>query len=483
MKHEILLEETETPEQFLSLLYLRYPYDIEEKMVTTLLEKDTFPHPALLQFIAYYADFPKYRMANEISNPIDALCAKMSFLYQQNKSTLHTYVFRFDAILNIQSFQIKSPYAHLCLAQIPFLTQVNLQTLPTLTMDHAYHEATIEKSKQFLYKDISIDAKNYVAISIQINDKHGFIYVPKNQIGVAIGITLLYEVVEPSTEVDFIVLYGLSSHEDSYAYYFDETNQIYTGLVSGIRYHHFIYVMKMITTLYNAICIDKNDLPVHACMLIPQLDGKKYGIVIMGDDHSGKSEVSEMIRAFCELHHIPCTCVFEDCGTFHFLDNDLSATGMQIGACVSIHGFDKQRIFHKMPGCAFLKCNHEITHILFPFTSFKETCQFHKVHAFYYLNHKKKGEGIRKIENLEEAKQLFIAEDQRVEKKACSYFCNRLGCEQQKKQVKILIDQYFNVMMINDIQLGELCIHHFHHKRKQYIQQLFNIWRQRAKDI
>ena len=39
MKHEILLEEACTAEKFLSYLYHQYPYDIEEKMVFSLLEK------------------------------------------------------------------------------------------------------------------------------------------------------------------------------------------------------------------------------------------------------------------------------------------------------------------------------------------------------------------------------------------------------------------------------------------------------------
>ena len=40
MKHEILLEEACTAKKFLSYLYHQYPYDIEEKMVFSLLEND-----------------------------------------------------------------------------------------------------------------------------------------------------------------------------------------------------------------------------------------------------------------------------------------------------------------------------------------------------------------------------------------------------------------------------------------------------------
>lgn len=482
MKPEILLCEEQSTEAFLALLYQFYPYDIEEKMVLTLLEKDTFPHPALLQFIEYYASISKYRLVNETPSPsINQLCAKMSALYQTNKNALHTYVFQFDASLCIQSFQIKSPYAHLCFAQIPFLTKIYLHTIPIFTMESKYKETEIVQSRLFPYKDISIDAHDYIAISIQIDDKHGFIYIPKNQIGIAISLATIYEIVPPPTEIDFIVLYGLSSHDESYSYFFDETNQIYTGLISGHHYQHFIYVMKMITTLYNAICIEKNDLPIHACMLTLRIGKHPFGIVIMGDTFSGKSEVCESIRYGCERLHIATTCVFEDCGTLHYLDNDLSATGIQIGACVSIQGLPKQRIFSKMPGCIFLQYKHKITHVLFPFASFEDTCQFHRVHALYYLNPSHDHFEARNIHQLEKAKQFFMKGMHSLE------FCDPYGgihvrCEQQKKQLKSLIDSYLNLIMINEIQLGEIRYNKLDQEKDKFLSGLLKSWIQQAKE-
>lgn len=458
MKHEILLEKDCSAEEFLSLLYQQYPYDIERKMVFTLLDKDTYPHPALLKFISYFAQFPKYRISTfQQDQDIDSLCARMSQLIQNNKTTLHTYVFHFDASIQITPYKVKSPYAHLCLTTIPFISNIQLHTIPILSMSSPYSDRIITKSKSFLFKDISIDANAYYAISIQISDKRGIIYFPRDQIGIGIAISMLYEVVPPSTDIDFLLLYGLSTHTQCLSYYFDETNQLYIGLVAGNCFAHFKYVMQMITTLYNAICIEKSDLPVQACMLEIENEKQKYGVLLMGDEHTGKSELCDNLRTYCKTHQIPCTCVFESCGTLHYLDNEICATGMQIGACVSIHGLSKESIFKKIPACAFLKNNNVITHMLFPFTSIKETMKFHKVHALFYLNNVDKQSGCRKINDLTEAKQLFVQDcPKKTKSKKAAFFCNRLGCEQQKHEVSLLIDHYFNIMMINDLYLGEI---------------------------
>lgn len=474
MKHEILLEEACTPKQFLALLYQLYPYDIEQQMVYTLLDKDTYPHPALLKFIAYFAQFPKYRVSTNVQeNSIDILCANMSRLFQNNKNTLHTYVFHFDATLQIMPYKMKSPYAHLRLANIPFISIIQLHMIPILSMNHDYIEHPINKSNTFIFKDISIDANAFYALSIKVSDKHGIVYVPRDQIGIAIAISSIYEVVPPATEIDFLLLYGLHSHEETLTYYFDETNQLYIGLIAGNPFYHFVYVMQMITTLYNAICIDKSDLPIHACMLQIGSGETQRGILLAGNDCTGKSEVCDCLRTYCETHQIPCTCVFENCGTLHFLDNEISATGIQIGACVSIHGLSKESIFQKLPVCAFLKSDQTITHILFPFTSFKETTKFHKVHSMVYLNRKDIKKGYRVIKQLEEAKHIFMQEIHSL--KSSDLTPHEKLDNSISKQHKNLIDHYFNIMMINDLNLGEIYIRNKRYRLGKCLQDIMKL--------
>lgn len=456
MKHEILLEEACTAEKFLSYLYHQYPYDIEEKMVFSLLEKDPYPHPALLNFIDYYAAFPKYRIGDEHHEQLDPLCAAMSRLYQSNKSALHLHAFQFDADVHIRSYKITSPYAHLCLNKIPFLSGIHLHTLPILSMDQPYIPTEIVKSDSFLYKNISIDADDFIAVSIRISDMHGIVYVPKTQMGIAIAICMIYENVPPATDADFILLYGLAAQEETYAYYFDSTNGIYIGLIAGQQYHHFQYVMQMITVLYNAICIEKKDLPIQACMLNIHRDDGDKGIVIIADEQSGKSELCDALRMCCDQMHISCDCIFENCGILHFLDNDISATGIQIGACVSIFGLPKERILQMLPFCALLKHRDEVTHILFPFTSWKETCRFHKVHACFYLSRHKMEKSYRMIHQLSEAQQLFLKE--------------RVPYEDAMQE---LIHQFLTVMMINDIPIHELSMPHL--RKKKYLQQFIQL--------
>lgn len=460
---EILLEGC-SPASFLNHLYQQYPYDIEEKMVLTLLEKDPYPYPALLDFIAYYAKLSKYCLWVEDSyDKLTSLCRKMSQLYQDNKSTLHLYEFHIDAFLKIKPYKIKSPYAHLCFGEIPFLVETYLHTLPILQMKEPYIAKTIKKSDSFLFKDISIDASAYLAVSIIIRDKHGIIYVPKTQIGILIALSIVYEVSLPTTDLDFIVLYGLSSHEDTYSCYFDATNQIYIGLIAGKCFHNFMYVKQMIATLYTSICLKKQDLAISACMLTMNFHGYPFGVIMMGSDTDGKSEICDALRKLCKQRHIPCKCIFDECGILHFLDNDISATGMQIGACIAMRDLPKENLFDMLPNCAFLQHEQQMTHIVFHYTSWKETCDFHKVHAFYYISHHKQKETIQTIEQLPYAKELFYKKQHVLN-----------DDPKQQEEIQELISQYFDIMMINDIPLGEISSSYM--KKHHHLQELLDTW-------
>lgn len=458
MPYELSFDQDTTPRNYLKKLLEVYPYDIEAKIVYSLLEKDTYPHPSLLAFLAYFSKFTKYKFQSGKELDLNKLFQKMSSLKQRNKAILHTHQFYFDATFLIKQHKVKLPYAQLPLQQIPFIDKILLHTTQDLVMEHPYKQEVIQKSNTYIYKNISIDPNDFFALSMQIADKFGIVYIPRKELRMAIAISILYEICVPSKSIDFILLYGVASTCHSITYYFDETNQLYIGLISGVKkYHHFLYIKDMLTTLYNSICIEKRDLPIHGGMLSIIRDKKEYGVILMGEAQTGKSEILDSLKQACEKQTISYRSIFDDAGILHYLDNDISATGTQIGACIGVRDFLQERIFQQLSSLAMLSYNHSTTHILLPFSDHATTCKFHKVNEIIYLdNHSLKLE-YHTIANLATAKEIFkIGTYKQNGKLKQSFFCNAFGCLQQYDVVSTLIDEFFNLMFINNLPLSVL---------------------------
>ncbi len=461
MAYEITMHNDISSKEFLLFLLAVYPYDIEQKLVLTLLHEHPQANASLLRFLEYFAHYPKFHLITKTAkkNTLSSLFTNMSLAFQTNKTNLHTHLFQFDATIFMKQYPIKTPYAHLPLDQIPFLDKLHLHTVPILPMSASYQPLPIIKSQHFLYRNLSIDAQNFFAVSIRICDKNGIVYVPKDQLRIGVALASLYEITPPSAKIDFYLLYGIAHQETTYAYYYDKTNDVYIGLISGSStLHHFAYLKDMITTLYNSLCIEKHDLPVHGSMLQLHCHEKTIGLLLIGESGTGKSEIMDALTYVCDKNRITYTKVFDDSGILHYLDNDVYATGTQIGAYVSIDDLPKQHVYENLASSVFLKVDKQTTHILLPYTTFTQTCKFHKVDGMIYLNNYEKKKGIQHLHDLKEAKELFKNGCYRTKlhKLQTSFFCNPYGCIQQQDTLEPLIDDFLNLMLINNKKLAIL---------------------------
>ena len=134
-------------------------------------------------------------------------------------------------------------------------------------------------------------------MSIAIADKKGIVYLSRECVQLGVCLAALYPLTALSLQQDFILIFALASAKDQACYYYDETNQITIGLVSGTpRMHHIRYLKDMLQTLYNAICMEKHDLPIHASMLQMQAGDTKKGLVFAGESGTGKDVFAQAIH-------------------------------------------------------------------------------------------------------------------------------------------------------------------------------------------
>lgn len=462
LKTTLLFNEELTSKEYLRILLKSYPYDIEEAMVYSLLSKTTYPHPVLLSFIAYFQSIQKYRICNKykpLPFALSHLFDKMSSLSQKNASVLHTHHYAFNATFFIQHHTFSHPYAHLPFNKIAFLDKIHIHSIPLLHMPNRMHEVPIIKQTTFIFRDISMDASCFFALSIQIVDKQGILYLPKDCLSLAICIASMYSLCGPSVQQDFILIFGLSDKTNKREYYFDETNELFIGLVCGdSSMHHFQYLKDMILTLYNSICLCKHDLPLHASMIEMTINKHTYGLVFAGESGTGKSEMLFALLHLCHANDISCTPLYDDHGTLHYLDNEIVSTGGEISSFKAIHTIKKQDIFYDFSSSIFLQEDSGFLYQITPLITHKQSLEFHKITHIFYLDTTTRKKGYQRIATLKECQEVFLHGRYRNTNGiiTSSFFFNSLGPTQQQCQTTSLVNDFFTILYVQDIPIYTL---------------------------
>lgn len=457
MKKELQFWGVMNAKLYLTEMLNAYPYDIEERMVYSLLEPNPYPHPMLITFTRYFQTIFKLHIVTEDQqddSSLQRLYKQMCSLAQYDPSLVFLHQYAFDVTYVLQTYELTHPYAHLPLANIAFLTNVQVHTIPVITMPLREEVLIIKRSSSFIYKSISMNPSSFIGICIRIEDKYGIIFISIECLAFAACIGALYTITLPASSYDFMLIYALRDATNQCSYYYDETNELYIGLVCGDeRIHHFVYLKEMIFTLYNSICIEKQDLPMHASMLEMQTT-KNFGIVFAGDTDSGKSEMMDaMIRLF-HVQSIPYQALYDDCGIFHYLDNAIVSTGSEIAACKKITHSSIVNVFHQLHQSIFLKEASDICWQITPLTTHMATLAFHNVHCLCYLNPYSKKKGIQRLTKLEDIFDCFFNEQ-----KDHAFLCGSLSCNHQKERVMKLAKDFFTVLFVQNIPVFEIYTH------------------------
>lgn len=461
IKKEVIWTDSITPAAYLQELYLAYPYDIEEALVYSLLESEPVLSSALWNFIDYARHVHKYQILAKPKKQCDLtpLYITMCQYAQRNHTVLHTHQFQFDAILHVRKYTMHNPYAYLPLEQVYFVDQIQLLIPPSINLCSPQSAFMIENAEEFPYHGLSFNATDFLALSIRIADQNGILYLPKKQIGLLCACASLYQIDEPAPHADFILLYGIANKYTKLCTYYDATNQLYVGLAMGEENINSLENLKaMIMTLFNSTCLRKQDYPLHASMVCFHFPKRDIGVVLAGEENSGKSEIMDALMHLCDKRQIPYTKIFDDQGTLHYLDNEIVATGTEIGAYIHGDALPRERILTNVFSSVLVK-EDTSTHFLTPFTNYEETCRFHKVDILLYLDNYEKAKGIKQIDDLEAAFQIFHSGKYRGHgKKQPSYspFFNPLGPYQNKELAGSILRQFLSYIFLSSIYVGIL---------------------------
>lgn len=463
-KSILLYQNNCTAKHYLQALLRVYPFDIEEQMVLSLLKPEPYPYPALLMFIDYARHIRKYYIYYKQTDklPLDALYTTMCKLSQRNQTVLYTHQFQLDASLHAKSYAFNNPYAHLPLNDIMFIDGIQLHIPACIDMDE-YHPQSITKAEQFIYRNLSINADDFFALSIQIGDCHGLVFLPKKYISILCACATLYQICPPTLHHDFFLLYGISSQANISQIYEDTCNELIIGLHSGNENgNHFQYIKDMISTLYSCYCLKKHDFPLHGSMLQLHFPQKTIGVLLIGAPDTGKSALCTSLLQICDKKNIPYSKVFDDQGVLHNLDNDIYASGSEIGAFLHIDDLPQVTIYKQMSASVLLQEQQETTHVILPFTSIEEIRKFHKVDIIFYLDNTIKQINNSTLTNLQETFDMLLLGKHRAPSKrsiTCPFWGSFAHAFDYNASC-VLLHEMLTMMFVNGIGINHFSTYH-----------------------
>ncbi len=318
-----------------------------------------------------------------------------------------------------------------------------------------------------------IDNNDFYCYPAKIGTLLAFVYFHKDFVFSGISLSNIFELATTediaSRKPDIVIAFGVKDNTDDMVFYHDKENDIITAKIAyQDKIEYFGYMKKIMLTCYNVAMMNKGNLPIHGAMVnVYFRNGDKRGVVFMGDSGAGKSEIIEEITNLGgdDIDHIDV--IFDDMGTLIKDENGrVMAQGSEIGAFVRLDDLDRSLPYQAMDRSIFM--NPESTtnaRVIIPITDYKTVSSNHEVDYFLYANNYDDILGVNLAENIEDIKHVFI-EGKRMAKGTThelglthSFFANPFGPLQQEEKCRILIDEFWEAMDHNNVQVGEVYTH------------------------
>ncbi len=285
-----------------------------------------------------------------------------------------------------------------------------------------------------------------------------------------ISIANLFELAdtdECTKKPDAIVLFGNPDGKNECTFHYDEAEKLWVGSVSyHERIEYFGYMKKMTLTLHNLAMMQRNWLPIHGAFInITLKNGKRKGIMLMGDSGAGKSESIEALKNMGKDVIKDIEVVFDDMGTIHIEDGIPYGQGTEVGAFIRLDDLDPGTPYRDMDRSIFFNPDSSNARVITPAAPYEIVATNHRIDLFCYANNYDMDEGMRRIKDMEEAKPIFI-EGKRMAKGTTqevglskTYFANPFGPMQKQELCQPIIDEVFDCLNANDIYIGEIFTH------------------------
>ena len=376
-----------------------------------------------------------------------------------------------NAALLLADVDVKLSDKYAALKEIDMVTSVMLRTPMIL------HPRSNKRTGMFSETDVNPityftgSSDDFFCYPIKIGTLTCLVYFHRDFISSACSMGNLFElatVEELRKKPDMIVLFGNQDGKDATDFYYDEEEDLWVGCLShNEKIEYFGYMKKMCLTLHNLAQMKRGWLPIHGAFVnITLKNGKRKGIMLMGDSGAGKSESIEALKNVGKDVIKNIEVVFDDMGTIHLEDGVPYGQGTEIGAFIRLDDLDPGTPYRDMDRSIFM--NPESSNnarVITPAAPYEVISMNHKIDLFAYANNYDDKLGLARFESLEAAKSTCV-EGKRMAKGttqevgiSTTYFANPFGPMQKQDICDPLIDQVFTALRDNGVFVGEIYTH------------------------
>ncbi len=381
-----------------------------------------------------------------------------NYIYRQLQAGTNASIFLAKATTGLPSHYDR-------LKHIPFINKVMMRAPMIIHLDHNKRIGTFMETKE---DPLLIDQsyRDFFCFPIFVGSCLTFVYFHKDFMASAIGLANLFEFASPEywrRKPDCIILFGVDDAKEETVYYHDEVNDIYVGKISYMPIiEYFGYFKKMALTLHNLAMIKKGYLPIHGAMLEIRLkDGRTKGVCLMGDSGAGKSETIEAMNKIADLIESQAV-IFDDMGIMYIKDDEVYASGTEIGAFVRLDDLDSSATYRDLDRSIFFNPGNNNARVITPASPYDVVLAPHKVDIFLYANNYDDKKGIALIDDLAKVKEIYVKGRRfalgTTNEKGLSetYFANPFGPMQQKEACDVLIDKVLTKAKKSGVLMGEI---------------------------
>lgn len=357
-----------------------------------------------------------------------------------------------------------------CLSDIAMFDAVMLRTPLLLTTRSNKRTGMFVNREDNPIDRFQVNSEEWFCFPAKIGSLLAFIYFHRDFMASGVSLANLFEIAtaeECRKKPDLICLFGVQDERNETTFHYDEIEDLWIGSVSyGRQIEYFGYIKKMSLTLHNLAMMKKGWLPIHGAFVNVTLkDGKRKGIMLMGDSGAGKSESIEALRALGNDIIADIEVVFDDMGTIHIEDGIPYGQGTEIGAFIRLDDLDKGTPYRDMDRSVFLNPDSANARVITPAAPYDVISTDHKIDLFAYANNYGEAIGLRRVMDKEEIKQICVegtrmalgtTQEVGLSK---TYFANPFGPMQKQELCKPLIDDVFDCLYDNRIFVGEIFTH------------------------
>jgi len=372
-----------------------------------------------------------------------------------------------NASMALRKYKFNLSEKYNVLSSIPFVNMIMLRTpliLHTKTntrqgMFTEVFENPIEELK---------DEENWLCYPLKVGNLLCYVYFHRDFTFNVLGLANLFELALEGEckkrKPDCMVFYGNPDGKQDTVFYYDKQDDCWVGKVSlQEKFSYFGYLKKMILTLHNLAAMKKGWLPIHGAMVnITLKDGRKKGVVLMGDSGAGKSETLETLKNMKDDNIRSLEVIFDDMGAMCYENGKVCAVGTEIGAFVRLDDLDKATSYRDLDRSIFFNPEKTNARVVVPVSTIELVSAKHPVDIFLYANNYTEAHGVKRFENMEDGKEVFIqgkrfAMSTTQEKGYSStFFANPFGPMQKKESCMKLIDEYFDLCQKEGVFIGEI---------------------------